>query len=140
MKNLRKIQPDVMFRTRGIGNYGDYYTPVWFIPGDRSNTCMPWFVIYPCGKWFSYIKNDQFKDTNWIINNQTDIVAKGANFMIGIGAHGRFDPQLITVIKQAGAWLKVNGEAIYATRPRDSELWKEGDTIRYTRTKDKQTV
>ena len=142
MKDLRKIQPDVMFRARGIGNYGDYYTPEAFIPGDRSNTDMPWFVIYPYGKWFSYIKNDQFKGTSWIINNLTDIVAKGGNFMIGIGADpdGRFDPQVITAIKEAGAWMKVNGEAIYATRPRDGELWKEGDSIRYTRTKDKQTI
>ena len=30
---LRKIQPEVMFRARGIGNYGDYYTPEKFIPG-----------------------------------------------------------------------------------------------------------
>jgi alpha-L-fucosidase len=29
---LRKLQPDVMFRARGIGNYGDYYTPERFIP------------------------------------------------------------------------------------------------------------
>lgn len=142
MKDLRKIQPDVMFRARGIGNYGDYYTPEGFVPGDKSNTSMPWFVIYPYGKWFSYIKNDPYKGTDWIINNLTDIVAKGGNFMAGIGldANGRFDPQVVTAIKEAGAWLKVNGEAIYATRPREGALWKEGDAIRYTRTKDKQTI
>jgi len=142
MKDLRKIQPDVMFRARGVGNYGDYYTPEAFVPGDKSNTEMPWFCIYPYGKWFSYIRNDQFKGTAWIINNLTDIVAKGGNFMIGIGADatGSFEPQVITAIKEAGAWLKVNGEAIYATRPREGDLWKEGDTIRYTRTKDKQTI
>jgi alpha-L-fucosidase len=142
MKDFRKIQPDVMFRARGIGNYGDYYTPEAFFPGDKSNTDMPWFVIYPYGKWFSYIKNDHFKGVDWIINNLTDIVAKGGNFMIGIGADssGRFDPQVIVAIKQAGDWLKINGEAIYATRPREDSLWKEGDAIRYTRTKDKKTV
>jgi len=142
MKDFREIQPDVMFRNRGIGNYGDYYTPEAFVPGDKSNTDMPWFCIYPYGDWFSYIKNDHFKGTNWIINNLTDIVAKGGNFMIGIGADatGRFDPQVIKAIKEVGAWLLVNGEAIYATRPREEDLWKEGDTIRYTRTKDKQTI
>jgi len=40
----------------------------------------------------------------------------------------------------AGDWLRVNGEAIYATRPRPGQLWKEGDHIRFTRSKDKRTV
>jgi alpha-L-fucosidase len=142
MKDFRKIQPEVMFRARGIGNYGDYYTPEGFIPGSQENTDMPWFVIYPYGKSFSYIKNDNFKGVAWIINSLTDAVAKGGNFMMGIGpdATGRFDPLVIQAIKETGAWLKVNGEAIYSTRPREGGLWKEGDTIRYTRTKDKQTI
>ncbi len=142
IKDLRRVQPEVMFRARGIGNYGDYYTPEGFIPGIKENTDMPWFVIYPYGKYFSYVKNDDFKGVAWIINNLTDIVAKGGNFMIGIGpdVNGQFDPKVIEAIKEVGTWLKVNGEAIYATRPREGELRKEGDTIRYTRTKDKQTV
>jgi len=142
MKDFRKIQPEVMFRARGIGNYGDYYTPEGFIPGNQENTDMPWFVIYPYGNSFSYIKNDDYKSAAWIINSLTDIVAKGGNLMIGIGPDvtGRFDPQVIKAIKEVGAWLKVNGEAIYATRPREGDLWKEGDTIRYTRTKGKQTI
>jgi alpha-L-fucosidase len=142
IKDLRRIQPDVMFRARGIGNYGDYYTPEAFVPGNKANTAMPWFCIYPYGKWFSYITNDTFKGSGWIITNLTDIVAKGGNFMIGVGPdlNGRFDPKVIQAIKEAGAWLKINGEAIYATRPREGALWKEGDAIRYTRTKDNQTI
>jgi len=142
IKDLRRIQPEVMFRARGIGNYGDYYTPEGFIPGNKENTDMPWFVIYPYGKYFSYVKNDDFKGVGWIIDNLTDIVAKGGNFMIGIGpdGNGQFDPKVVAAIKEVGTWLKINGEAIYATRPREGELWKEGDTIRYTRTKNKQTV
>ncbi len=142
MKDFRKMQPDVMFRARGIGNYGDYYTPEGFFPGAKANTDMPWFVIYPYGKWFSYGTNDQFKGTGWIISNLTNIVAKGGNFMIGIGpdATGRFAPEAVAAIKEAGAWLKVNGEAIYATRPRTGDLWQEGEAIRYTRTKDKRTI
>ena len=47
-----------MFRARGIGNYGDYYTPEGFVPGAKENTNMPWMVIYPLGDGFSYQPND----------------------------------------------------------------------------------
>jgi len=142
MKDFRKIQPDVMFRARGIGNYGDYYTPEGFIPGSQENTDMPWFVIYAYGRSFSYVNNDKYKGVPWIINSLTDIVAKGGNFMLGIGpdGSGRFDPVVIQALKDAGGWLKVNGEAIYGTRAREGDLWKEGDAIRFTRTRDKTTI
>ena len=41
---IRELQPDVMIRARGIGNYGDYYTPEGFVPGSKSATAMPWMV------------------------------------------------------------------------------------------------
>ena len=128
---LRKLQPDVMFRARGIGNYGDYYTPEGFVPGAKENTSMPWMVIYPLGKTFSYNKDEPLKSTQWIITNLVDAVAKGGNFMPAIGpdADGRFDPEAVRRFEEAGQWLKINGEAIYATRPRDGLLWKQGDDI-----------
>ena len=52
MLALRKLQPDVMFRARGIGNYGDYYTPERYVPGGKGTTNIPWFVIYPLGQRF----------------------------------------------------------------------------------------
>jgi alpha-L-fucosidase len=36
--------------------------------------------------------------------------------------------------------LKINGEGIYATRAREEDLWHEGDEIRYTQSKDHQTI
>ena len=84
MLALRRIQPDVMFRARGIGNYGDYYTPERFVPGDKEATDMPWFVIYPLGQGFSYAgAQDHYKGSPWVIENLVDTVAKGGNFMVG---------------------------------------------------------
>jgi alpha-L-fucosidase len=140
---LRKIQPDVMLRARGIGNYGDYYTPEGFVPGSKGNTPVPWFVIYPLGRTFSYESDPaQHKGSAWIIKNLIDCAAKGGNFMIGVGPdeNGKFHPTAVEQMKQAGSWLKVNGEGIYATRAREGELWKEGDSIRFTRSKDNKTV
>ncbi len=143
MKILRKIQPDVMFRCRGIGNYGDYYTPEGFVPGAKENTKMPWMTIYPIAGSFSYVSDpSKYEDGNWVIENLVDTVAKGGNFMVGIGPdrNGRFHPKAVEALEYAGDWLKVNGEAIYATRARSGTHWKEGDDIRFTRSKNGKTV
>jgi alpha-L-fucosidase len=34
-------------------------------------------------------------------------------------------------LEEVGAWLKVNSEAIYETRPRPGDLWKEGEDVSF---------
>lgn len=143
MKYLRTLQPDVMFRARGIGNYGDYYTPEGFVPGAKENTTMPWMVIYQLGGMWSYQPDgSKYHNGAWIVRNLVDIVSKGGNFMVGIGPdeNGRFHPKAIEALDYAGDWLRVNGEAIYGTRPRPGDLWREGNNVRFTRTKDNRYV
>jgi alpha-L-fucosidase len=140
---MRELQPDVMLRNRGIGDYGDYYTPERVVPGSKEASDKPWFCIYPLGTDFSYEEDPaKYKGTQWIVQNLADTVAKGGGLMIGVGpsAHGEFHPEAIRQMKGTGAWLKVNGEAIYATRPREGTNWSEGDSVRYTRSKDQRFV
>ena len=140
---IRQLQPDVMLRARGIGNYGDYYTPEGFVPASKEATKMPWFVIYPLGSSFSYESDAaKYKGAGWIVRNLVDATAKGGNFMVGVGPNGQgsFHPTAVQQLKEAGQWLKVNGQGIYATRPREGALWMEGDTLRFTRSKDQRTV
>jgi alpha-L-fucosidase len=140
---IRQLQPNVMIRARGIGNYGDYYTPEDFVPSSKAATEMPWFVIYPLGKPFSYDPDaSNYKGAEWIIHNLVDITAKGGNFMVGAGPDGtgKFHPTAVSQMKEAGRWLQVNSEGIYATRPRPGSLWTDGKNLRFTRTKDNQTI
>lgn len=136
---MRQLQPDVMLRARGIGNYGDYYTPEDFVPASKEPTKMPWFVIYPLGSSFSYDEDaSKYKGTGWIVGNLVDITAKGGNFMVGVGPSGQgsFHPTAIEQLREAGEWLRINGEGIYATRPRPGSLWAEGRNLRFTCSKD----
>jgi alpha-L-fucosidase len=139
IKIVRRLQPDVMFRCRGIGNYGDYYTPEGFVPGAAANTDMPWMTIYPLAKgdgvWTYEPDGSKYNDGNWIVTNLVDTVAKGGNFMVGIGpdATGLFHPKAIAALQYTGAWLRTNGEAIFNTHAMPGDGWKDGDNLRLTR-------
>jgi len=150
IKQARQLQPQVLLRHRGIGPYGDYSTPESHIPEgpDAWNQHQgyaladkPWQVIHPLGNYFAWEANEKtLRPKEWIVESLIDIVAKGGNFMVGVGpnADGQFHPAVIERFEYAGRWLRVNGEAIYATRP--WQYWKEGEMIRYTRSKDGRYV
>ncbi|NQT11688.1 MAG: alpha-L-fucosidase, partial [Planctomycetes bacterium] len=46
-------------------------------------------------------------------------VARNGNLLLDVGpyANGELDPQAVKILKEIGKWLKINGEAIYDTRP-----------------------
>ncbi|MEX0776938.1 MAG: alpha-L-fucosidase [Phycisphaeraceae bacterium] len=143
MIQLRHIQPDVMFRARGIGNYGDYFTNEGFIPEHRQDTNMPSFVTYSLAWGSAYDPvAEHYHDAKWLLDALIDTVAKGGNLMVCIGPDrdGLFHPKAIKALEEVGAWLRVNGEAIYTTRARDGSLWKEGNEVRFTRAKDRRYV
>lgn len=140
---LREIQPHIMLRNRGIGNYGDYFTPERAVPESEVGSDKPWFCINPLGTDFSYDPNgSNYKGTGWIVRTLIDTVAKGGGLMVGVGPSpmGEFHPEAVRQMKATGTWLRVNGEAIYATRPREGERWGEGDSVRFTRSKDRRFV
>jgi alpha-L-fucosidase len=145
VKMMRRLQPDVMIRARGIGNYGDYFQPEQNYssppaPGDKDHTNMPWMNICLLGDIFSYDPvAEHYKGTQWVVSRLVDCVAKGGSFMVCIGpdADGKFHPEAVRQLEAVGKWLKINGEGIYETRNR--EVWKSGD-IRFTRSKDNRRV
>jgi alpha-L-fucosidase len=140
IKLARQWQPDVMLRARGIGNYGDYYQPENFVPGNQENTNMPWMSIIRLGKIFAFDPVAQnYKGAPWIIHNLIDCVAKGGSFMVCVSPDqmGKFHPKAVEQLEETGKWLKVNGEGIYETRER--AVWL-ANQIYFTRTKDNSRI
>jgi alpha-L-fucosidase len=138
VKEVRTKQPELIVVDRAVpGEQQNYLTPEQHIP--ENGLPYPWETCMTMGNSWSYVPNDVYKPTNEIIEKLVDIVSKGGNYLLNIGPspEGEFDPNAYLRLKEIGAWMKINSEAIYSTRM--FSVFKEGDGIRYTQSKDGKT-
>ncbi|HVX50806.1 MAG TPA: alpha-L-fucosidase [Chitinophagaceae bacterium] len=90
---------------------------------------LPWQTDDAVGfKSWGYIPDDEYKSPKYLVTNLVDIVSKNGNLLLNIGpkSDGTIPEEQQQLLLAIGRWLKINGEAIYGTRP-----WKtygEGPT------------
>ena len=78
---------------------------------------------------WGYIKNDECKSANDLIDQLIDIVSKNGILLLNIGpkADGTIPEQAEEILLDIGKWLKINGDAIYGARP--WKIYGEGPTV-----------
>ena len=139
VKNVRAKQPDLIVVDRAVkGPYQNYLTPEQHIP--ETGLTYPWETCMTMATSWSYVPNDKYKSSEELIQKLVDVVSKGGNFLLNIGPspEGKFDDTAYARLNDIGNWMKINSAAIYNTRMFD--VYGEENGIRYTRSKDKNTI
>jgi len=141
--NNKKME--VVVNLKGVGGrWNSFQNSPQLLPFvDRSLVKSSEFVIEPEIMAYSFQTETSIADWHYMtgmkymsakktIELLMENVCRNGTLLLNLTQHGRgdLDSVVVRTAKDVGAWLKVNGEAIYASRP--FEIYGE-DTIRYTR-------
>lgn len=77
---------------------------------------------------WGYVAKQDYKTTESLVQDLIDIVSKNGALLLNIGprADGTIPEPEEQMLREIGQWLKINGEAIYGTRP--WKVYGEGPT------------
>lgn len=115
------LQPNVITndRLKRPNFAGDYKTPEQKIPKPEELDGRDWETCMTMnGTWGYKSYDNKWKSTETLVRNLIDIASKGGNYLLNVGptAEGEFPQGSIDGLKGIGNWMKVNSEAIYATK------------------------
>ena len=132
--SARKLQPGLITVDRSVhGPNENYFTPERGIPEERLD--VPWESCIPLSNDWGWVPDAPYKPASEVLRTLIEIVAKGGSMLLGIGpdAQGRIENRIVGILRETGAWLKKNSEAIYGTR--SVPYYSHGD-IWFTASKD----
>jgi alpha-L-fucosidase len=97
---------------------------VWDIERGQSSQIepLPWQTCTCLGQWhYDRRVYDQhgYKSAQTVIHTLIDVVSKNGNLLLSVPVRGNgtIDDQERTIVEGIAAWMQVNGESIYSTRP-----------------------
>jgi len=98
------------------GQLGEKASFVW-----QTDDVLDW------NSW-AYLSRSDLKSAGRILRQLIDVVSKNGNLLLDVGPRpdGTIPLEIERRLRQIGAWLRVNGEAIYETRP--ARQFGEGPT------------
>jgi alpha-L-fucosidase len=143
---------EVVINLKGIGGrYNSFQNNPQLLPlVDRSLVksteadIEPEITAYPfqtetsIADWH-YQTGQKYMDAKKVIGLLMQNVSRNGTMLLNITQHGsgELDPEVVRICKDIGAWLKINGEAVYGSRP--FEICGN-DTVCYTRNNGKVYV
>jgi alpha-L-fucosidase len=121
--------PDGVIDDRFGVKHSDFKSPEYQVLDKISPT--KWEECRGLGRSFGYNRAEGEAETiapDELIYLLVDIVSKNGNLLVNIGprSDGTIPDEVQSVLREVGSWLKINGEAIYGTRP--WKMYGEGPT------------
>jgi alpha-L-fucosidase len=91
----------------------------------------PWQTCTCIGEWHynrDVYNNNRYKTVRQVVHQLIDIVSKNGNLLLSIPVRGdgSIDELEVAFLEGMAEWIKINGEAIYGTRP--WKVYGEGPT------------
>lgn len=112
----REIQPWLLVADRTVGGRCEnFITPEQMIP--EKPIAVPWESNVTLGTSYSFKYEDTYKTQHTVVHMLIDVIARGGNLILNVGPQpdGRLPAGAVKCMRELGAWLKVNGEAVYGT-------------------------
>jgi alpha-L-fucosidase len=120
------------------GAHADFRTPEYASFGKIARA--KWETCRGIGYSFCYNRAEtdaHMIDPGELVRMFVDIVSKNGNLLLNVGpmADGTIPEIQFSRLRALGVWLKVNGEAIFSTRPwvRAEGATEDGTAVRFTR-------
>lgn len=107
---------------------------VWDVERGQSNRIepLPWQTCTCLGDWHydrRIYERKGYKSAATVLQILADVVSKNGNLLLSVPVRGdgSIDELERAIVEEIGHWLKVNGEAIYASRP--WQVFGEGPSV-----------
>ncbi|MCP4899050.1 MAG: alpha-L-fucosidase, partial [bacterium] len=102
------------------GHHGDYYSSE-YQDTEAVGASHPWEESRGMGRSYGFNRAENinhYQTSRQLIHELIDIVSRGGNLLLNVGptADGRIPVIMQQRLRDIGAWLKINGEAIFETR------------------------
>ena len=127
MAMCREKQPGIIMNNRlwdmhtcpTLTDKADFTTPEQFVPARNKIPAYDWESCMTVGHHWGYSRYEtDYKSPATCINALESCVARGGNMLLNVGPkpEGSIPQEVQHVFRQMGAWMRVNGEAVYGSR------------------------